>query len=82
MGFRFQRVHRLYPNMKLNWNAGCAVIIGIVTSRLVSYFINWSYNPFRDPFVFWKLIVEFGVPIAAVLVWLWIIQMVVKPRSK
>jgi hypothetical protein len=54
--------------MKLNFKAGFAVLLGLVTARSVFHFANWSYNSFRDPFDLGKMVVGFGVPIAATMI--------------
>jgi hypothetical protein len=68
--------------MKLNFKAGFAVLLGLVTARFVFHFAGWSYNSFRDPFDLGKMVVGFGVPIAATMIWFSILQAVFKSRSK
>ena len=68
--------------MKLNFKAGFAVLLGLVTGWIIFHLAGWHYNLFDSPFDFWKLLIEFGVPIAAMLIWMWIIQMIFRPRSK
>jgi hypothetical protein len=68
--------------MKLNFKAGFAVLLGLFSARLIFHLARWNYNSFNGPFDLWKLAIEYGVPIAATLIWLWIIQMIFKPRNK
>jgi hypothetical protein len=68
--------------MKLNFKAGFAVLLGLVTARFVFHSADWSYNSFRDPFDLGKMVVGFGVPIAAAMIWFWILQAIFKSRSK
>jgi hypothetical protein len=68
--------------MKLNFKAGFAVLLGLATGRFIFHIAGWSYNSFNGPFDFRKLVIEYAVPIAATMIWLWIIQMIFKPRSK
>jgi hypothetical protein len=68
--------------MKLNFKAGFAVLLGLVTARFLFHFADWSYNSFRDPFDIGKIVVGFGVPIAATMIWFWILQVAFKSRSK
>lgn len=68
--------------MKPNFNAGFAGLLGLITARFVFDFANWSYNSFRDPLDLGKGVVRFGVPIAAALIWFWILQAAFKTRNQ
>jgi hypothetical protein len=59
-----------------------AVILGTLTARFGLYWARWSYNSVQDPFVFWKVLVEYGSPVVASLIWVWILLAVFKPTSK
>lgn len=67
--------------MKLNLNAGFAGLLGLATARFVFDLANWSYNSFRDPFDLGKMVVRWGVPIAATMIWFWILQAAFKTRN-
>jgi hypothetical protein len=68
--------------MKLNFKAGFAVLLGLITAMLVFDLTDWTYNLFRDPFDLWKMFVRLAVPVAATLFWLAILQMKFKPKGK
>jgi len=68
--------------MKLNFKAAFAVLLGLVTARLVFHLAGWSHNSFRDPFDSWKLVAGYGVPVAATLIWYWILQVTYRSRSE
>lgn len=68
--------------MKLNFKAGFAVFLGILTAAYIFHLAHWSYHPFDDAFDAWKATVAFGLPIVNTMIWLWFIEMAFKPRSK
>jgi len=59
-----------------------AVFLGVITAKCGFDLAGWSYNPYRDTFVFWKAFVKYGAPIVAALMWLLIFQMISKLRNK
>jgi len=68
--------------MKLNFKAGFAVLLGIVTARLIVYFAGWSFYSSSEPFDVWNLAVEMGLPATAAMLWFWILQSAFKSPSK
>jgi hypothetical protein len=68
--------------MKLNYKAGLAVLLGLVTARIVFHLTGWTYNLFHDPFSLWSAILQLGVPAALGAAWYWILQAVFKPKPK
>ncbi len=68
--------------MKLNFKAGFAVFLGMLTARYLLHLAHWSYRPIDDPFVMWKTAVDYGLPVVNAMIWLWIIEMAFAPRSK
>jgi hypothetical protein len=66
--------------MKLNWKAGFAVLLGLISARVIFYLAH--YNSSDDFSSFRRLVIDFGVPMATTLIWLWIIETILKSRSK
>ena len=59
-----------------------AVFLGVITAKCGFDLAGWSYNPFHAPFVLWKTLVRYGVPIVTALIWLLMFQAVFKLRNK
>jgi len=68
-------------SMKLYFKGGFTGLLSIETTKCVFYLTRWHYHLFKDPFVFWKFIINCCVPFMAALIWWWIIQKTFKPRN-
>jgi hypothetical protein len=58
------------------------VLLGIGFSRVFFELVGFNYSLFRDPFVFWKVVLKFSSPVAFTLSWYWVFQVFLKPGRK
>ena len=70
MAFSLKRIKVILPvNIRSEMKSLFALILGMGTSSYVFKLTGWSYNPFAQPFVFWKTAVRYGIPVLAILMW-------------
>ena len=68
--------------MRLNIKVGLSLLLGLATARFAFHLAKWSYNVFDEPLDVRKVVIEYGAPIAATLIWMWIVEMIFKRGTK
>jgi hypothetical protein len=59
-----------------------AFFLGVITAKCAFDLAGWSYNPFHETFVFWKVLLKYATSVLATLVWLLIFQLTFRMRTK
>ena len=68
--------------MRLNIKVGLSLLLGLATARVAFHLAKWSYNVFEEDFDVRKLAIEYGAPLVATLIWMWIIERIATRGTK